>query len=121
MDVDRDASRRSNISKLREEIALLQEGLALTSNDLHYATTAIQADLDRFQRQKVSNFKEMMLDFAKMHKEFAQANLDNWKEAKREMDSVERPMGMPESSLGRREREGVTTPGGSGGAGRRRS
>ncbi|KAJ1017754.1 hypothetical protein NDA16_005073 [Ustilago loliicola] len=52
MDVDRDASRRSNISKLREEISLLEEGLSLTSNDLHYATTAIQADLDRFQRQK---------------------------------------------------------------------
>ncbi|KAI3483173.1 hypothetical protein L1887_53953 [Cichorium endivia] len=52
MDVDRDASRRNNISKLREEIALLEEGVALTSNDLHYATTAIQTDLDRFQRQK---------------------------------------------------------------------
>ncbi|SPO30729.1 related to SNX41 - sorting nexin, mediate distinct retrieval pathways from endosomes [Ustilago trichophora] len=111
MDVDRDASRRSNISKLREEISLLEEGLSLTSNDLHYATTAIQADLDRFQRQKVSDFKDMMLDFAKMHREFAQANLDNWKEAKQEIDAVERPAGMPESSLARRDREGVSTPG----------
>ncbi|SPO31016.1 related to SNX41 - sorting nexin, mediate distinct retrieval pathways from endosomes [Ustilago trichophora] len=111
MDVDRDASRRSNISKLREEISLLEEGLSLTSNDLHYATTAIQADLDRFQRQKVSDFKDMMLDFAKMHREFAQANLDNWKEAKQEIDAVEKPAGMPESSLARRDREGVSTPG----------
>lgn len=119
MDVDRDASRRSNISKLREEISFLEEGLALTANDLHYATTAIQADLDRFQRQKVSDLKEMMLDFAKMHREFAQANLDNWKEAKKEIDAVEKPEGMPESSLSRRDREGVTTPGATGG--RRRS
>ncbi|CDR88788.1 related to SNX41-sorting nexin, mediate distinct retrieval pathways from endosomes [Sporisorium scitamineum] len=111
MDVDRDASRRSNISKLREEISLLEEGLSLTANDLHYATTAIQADLDRFQRQKVSDLKEMMLDFAKMHREFAQANLDNWKEAKQEIDAVEKPAGMPESSLVRRDREGVSTPG----------
>ncbi|GAC94882.1 hypothetical protein PHSY_002455 [Pseudozyma hubeiensis SY62] len=108
MDVDRDASRRSNISKLREEISLLEEGLSLTSNDLHYATVAIQADLDRFQRQKVSDFKEMMLDFAKMHREFAQTNLDNWREAKREIDAVERPAGMPESSLARR--DGASTP-----------
>ncbi|KAJ9474899.1 Sorting nexin-41 [Pseudozyma hubeiensis] len=110
MDVDRDASRRSNISKLREEISLLEEGLSLTSNDLHYATVAIQADLDRFQRQKVSDFKEMMLDFAKMHREFAQTNLDNWREAKREIDAVERPAGMPESSLARR--DGASTTGG---------
>lgn len=120
MDVDRDASRRSHISKLREEIAFLEEGLSLTSNDLHYATAAIQADLDRFQRQKVSDLKEMMLDFAKMHREFAQTNLDNWKEAKVEIDAVEKPAGMPESSLTRRDKEGVSTPG-VGGAGRRRS
>ncbi|CBQ68955.1 related to SNX41-sorting nexin, mediate distinct retrieval pathways from endosomes [Sporisorium reilianum SRZ2] len=111
MDVDRDASRRSNISKLREEISLLEEGLSLTANDLHYATTAIQADLDRFQRQKVSDLKEMMLDFAKMHREFAQANLDNWKEAKHEIDAVEKPAGMPESSLARRDTESASTPG----------
>ncbi|KIS67434.1 uncharacterized protein UMAG_04532 [Mycosarcoma maydis] len=111
MDVDRDASRRSTISKLREDITLLEEGLTLTANDLHYATAAIQADLDRFQRQKVSDLKDMMLDFAKMHREFAQTNLDNWKEAKKEIDAVEKPAGMPESSLTRREREGVSTPG----------
>lgn len=119
MDVDRDASRRSNISKLREEISLLEEGLSLTSNDLHYATTAIQADLDRFQRQKVNDLKQMMLDFAKTHREFAQTNLDNWKEAKHEIDAVEKPAGMPESSLARRDREGVSTPGTAGA--RRRS
>ena len=119
MDVDRDASRRSNISKLREEISLLEEGLSLTSNDLHYATQAIQADLDRFQRQKVSDLKDMMLDFARMHREFAQANLDNWKEAKNEIDAVEKPAGMPESSLTRRDQEGASTPGAPGA--RRRS
>ncbi len=52
-----------------------------------------------------------MLDFAKMHREFAQTNLDNWKEAKAEIDAVEKPAGMPESSLARRDKEGVTTPG----------
>lgn len=111
MDVDRDASRRSNISKLREEISMLEEGVALTANDLHYATTAIQADLDRFQRQKVSDLKDMMLEFAKMHREFAQANLDNWKDAKGQIEKVEKPHGMPESSLVRRDKEDVTTPG----------
>ncbi|PWY98142.1 hypothetical protein BCV70DRAFT_202313 [Testicularia cyperi] len=118
MDVDRDASRRNNISKLREEIAMLEEGLALTSNDLHYATTAIQADLDRFQRQKVSDLREMMLDFAKVHREFARNNLENWKQAQEEIDKVEKPPGMPESSLVRKAKETAGTPGSTG---RRRS
>ena len=48
----------------------LEEALSLTANDLHFATTAIQADLDRFQRQKVADFKQMTLDFAKMHREY---------------------------------------------------
>ncbi|EPQ28451.1 uncharacterized protein PFL1_03754 [Pseudozyma flocculosa PF-1] len=111
MDVDRDASRRNNIGKLREDIAMLEEAVSLTANDLHFATTAIQTDLDRFQRQKVADFKQMTLEFAKMHREYCRLNLENWKEAKAEIDNIEKPEGMPESSLVRKQREdggGVT-------------
>ncbi|PWN47491.1 hypothetical protein IE53DRAFT_390375 [Violaceomyces palustris] len=102
MDVDRDATRRNQIGKLREGIEALEEALSLTSNDLHFATTAIQADLDRFQRQKVADFKKMTLDFVRLHKEFCRINLENWKEAKREIEAIERPKGMPESNLFRK-------------------
>ncbi|KAN0062518.1 Sorting nexin, cytoplasm-to-vacuole targeting pathway/endosomal sorting [Thecaphora frezii] len=105
MDVDRDASRRNNIGKLREDINMLEEAVSLTANDLHFATTAIQMDLDRFQRQKVADFKQMTLEFAKMHREYCRLNLENWREAKAEIDNVERPAGMPESSLLRKQRE----------------
>jgi sorting nexin-41/42 len=71
MDVDPEATRRNNIAKLRDSIAQLEEALALTEKDLQYATNTIQSDLDRFQRQKVTDFKGMMIAFAKIHREFA--------------------------------------------------
>lgn len=70
LDVDPETTRRREISRLREEILSLDEALKLTSHDLKFATVAIQTDLDRFQRGKVADFKEMMLRAAKMHREF---------------------------------------------------
>lgn len=114
MDVDPEATRRNTISRLKDQCAQLEEALKLTAGDLKYATQAIQADLDRFQRQKVADFRDMALQFAKLHREFCRVNLESWKEAKEEIDRIEddagvaaagmgttRPDVMPESSLAR--------------------
>lgn len=113
MDVDPEATRRNTISRLKDQCAQLEEALKLTAGDLKYATQAIQADLDRFQRQKVADFRDMALQFAKLHREFCRVNLESWKEAKEEIDRIEddhgvavgaantRPDAMPESSLAR--------------------
>jgi sorting nexin-41/42 len=57
--------------------------------DLRYASQMIQADLDRFQRQKVVDLKLMSLAFARMHREWAIKNLREWEAAKREIDRIE--------------------------------
>ncbi|UZJ53161.1 hypothetical protein CBS101457_002481 [Exobasidium rhododendri] len=102
MDVDPETTRRNTISRLKDNCAQLEEALELTENDLRFATLSIQADLDRFQRQKVKDLREMALNFAKVHREFCRINLQSWKEAKDEVAKVtENNNGMPESSLAR--------------------
>lgn len=102
MDVDPETTRRNTISRLKDNCAQLEEALELTEKDLRYATLAIQADLDRFQRQKVKDLREMALNFAKVHREFCRVNLQSWTEAKEEVAKVtENNTGMPESSLPR--------------------
>lgn len=105
MDVDPETTRRNTISRLKDNCAQLEEALDLTEQDLTYATLAIQADLDRFQRQKVKDLRNMALDFAKIHRDFCRVNLESWKEAKAEVAKVtEGNTGMPESSLLRHQR-----------------
>jgi len=57
----------SLLSSLKSQ---LEEAVELTHQDLALATSAIQADLDRFQRQKVSDMRDMMLDLVKAHRDF---------------------------------------------------
>lgn len=97
VDADPEATRRNTITKTRESInqvrrpsfsALpfapschelttgrpviqLDGALKALTQDLRYASTTIQADLDRFQRQKVADLKEMCIDYAKFHREWA--------------------------------------------------
>lgn len=67
IDVDPESSRRSNITKTRELISQLELGVKATQTDLRYASQTIQADLDRFQRQKVTDLREMTLGLAGFH------------------------------------------------------
>lgn len=67
IDVDPESSRRSNITKTRELISQLEQGVKATQTDLRYASQTIQADLDRFQRQKVTDLREMTLGLAGFH------------------------------------------------------
>ena len=86
MDLDSDRSRQNSISRLREEVVhvrlhsprehmiltvlQLQEAIELTKKDLDYVNRTIQASLDRFQRLKVQDLKQLMLDMARMHRAF---------------------------------------------------
>jgi len=88
VDVDPEATRRSSIGKTKDAIAQLEEALAAATGDLRYASQTIQADLDRFQRQKVADLKSMCLEFAKLHREWCVKNLDQWEQAKSEITKV---------------------------------
>lgn len=67
MDVDPEATRRNNIGKTRDTITQLEEALKAASGDLKAASQTIQVDLDRFQRMKVADLRDMLIALAKVH------------------------------------------------------
>ncbi|KAH9993693.1 hypothetical protein BJV74DRAFT_832657 [Russula compacta] len=96
MDADPESARRSGISKTRETISQLEDALHLSAQDLKYASSTIQADLDRFQRQKVADLREMAISMARSHREWCKKNLEVWEEAKKEIAKIpEHPNRIP--------------------------
>ncbi|TFY69663.1 hypothetical protein EVG20_g3046 [Dentipellis fragilis] len=88
MDADPETARRNGISKTRENISQLEDALHLSAQDLKYASSTIQADLDRFQRQKVADLREMAISMARSHRDWCKKNLEAWEEAKREIAKI---------------------------------
>ena len=48
----------------------LEDALHASAQDLKYASSTIQADLDRFQRQKVADLREMCINMARSHRDW---------------------------------------------------
>lgn len=48
----------------------LEDSLLASEQDLKYASNTLQADLDRFQRQKVADMRQMAIQLATVHKEW---------------------------------------------------
>lgn len=67
----------------------LQEAIEYTEKDLAYANKTIQASLDRFQRLKVQDTRQLMLDLARMHREFCAQSLEAWRQAREEVEAVD--------------------------------
>ncbi|BEI84660.1 hypothetical protein CcaverHIS002_0500610 [Cutaneotrichosporon cavernicola] len=88
MDVDPEASRRANIGKTRDNISQLEDSLQASAQDLKYASTTLQADLDRFQRQKVADIKALAIQLSTIHREWCQQNLDAWKAAQEAIKEI---------------------------------
>jgi len=86
MDVDPEATRRANIAKTRDNISQvscvaflkcqanvqLEDSLQASEQDLKYASMTLQADLDRFQRQKVADLRTMTIQLSKVHRDWCQ-------------------------------------------------
>ncbi|CAG8509171.1 7414_t:CDS:2 [Acaulospora morrowiae] len=89
MDVDPEATRRNSIGKTRESIIQLEEALETTKADLKNISISIQNDLNRFQRQKISDIRQILIDYAKNHVKWCQKNLNSWEEAKAEIEKVQ--------------------------------
>lgn len=89
----------------------------LSARDLKYANSTIQADLDRFQRQKVADLREMCIKVAQNHREWCKKvrkairvwstfadlcsqNLEAWEAAKKAIDMIpDHPNGPPPQEL----------------------
>lgn len=102
MDVDPETARRNGISKTRETISQLEDALHLSAQDLKYSGSTIQADLDRFQRQKVADLREMTTSMARSHRDWCKKNLETWQAAKREIEKIpDHPNSMPATQSGK--------------------
>lgn len=88
MDVDPEATRRANLAKTRDNISQLEDSLQASAQDLKYASTTLQADLDRFQRQKVADLRELTIQLSTIHRDWCKANLEAWKAAQAAIDEI---------------------------------
>ncbi|KDQ61603.1 hypothetical protein JAAARDRAFT_31064 [Jaapia argillacea MUCL 33604] len=88
IDADPETARRSGIGKTRETIGQLEDALHLSAQDLKYSSSTIQADLDRFQRQKVADLREMCISMARSHRDWCKKNLEAWEEAKKDIAKI---------------------------------
>lgn len=88
MDVDPEATRRASIAKTRDNISQLEDSLQASAQDLKYASTTLQADLDRFQRQKVADLRELTIQLSTIHRDWCKANLEAWKAAQAAIDEI---------------------------------
>lgn len=85
MDVDPEATRRSNISRTREQIGQLEQALTVAENDVKEASESVRQELDRFQHAKEHDLKKILRAYIQCHVEWAKKNLESWQEAKAEI------------------------------------
>lgn len=88
IDVDPEGSRRSSITKTKEQILGLEGAVESLSNSLELTSAALQRDLDRFQTQKEADIKNSLIDVARRHHEYCLANLEAWEEALAEAEKI---------------------------------
>lgn len=88
IDVNPEATRRNQIGISKDAMGVLQEALDISSKDLNTISTELQADLDRFQVEKIQDMRDMLIAYAKIHIRYCQKNLESWQEARAEVDKI---------------------------------
>lgn len=61
VDSDPEVTRRNNIGKTREQISQLEIALAAAKEDVELVSDSVKKDLERFQRTKEEDIKQMMV------------------------------------------------------------
>ncbi|KAF3925846.1 hypothetical protein ABW20_dc0103295 [Dactylellina cionopaga] len=88
VDADPETTRRNNIGKTRETLAQLEAALQVAGRDVEDAGKGVLADLHRFQGEKETDMRRLMINFARCQMEWAKKNLESWEEAKAEVDKI---------------------------------
>lgn len=73
IDVDPEGSRRSSITKTKEQILGLENCVESLTNELELTSAALQSDLNRFQSQKESDLGKCLADVARRHRDYCLA------------------------------------------------
>ncbi|KAJ3114921.1 Sorting nexin, cytoplasm-to-vacuole targeting pathway/endosomal sorting [Phlyctochytrium bullatum] len=89
IDNDPEATRRANITKTRDRIGGLEQERRHGLAELGAANESIQRDLDRFQRDKVHDLRNMLLAYALAHRELCKKSLSAWQDAKASIEAVD--------------------------------
>ncbi|KAI8871423.1 hypothetical protein GQ42DRAFT_110368, partial [Ramicandelaber brevisporus] len=88
MDVDNTANRRGTIGKQRDEIIGMEEQLNDIMADLNTINNDVQNDLDRFQREKVRDIRDVLVGFAEAQAEWCRKNAQAWKDSLAEVNDI---------------------------------
>ncbi|TYJ52834.1 sorting nexin-41 [Cryptococcus floricola] len=99
MDMDPEATRRANIAKTRDNISQLEDSYHAAAQDLKYASMTLQADLDRFQRQKVSDMRQLAINLSTVHRDWCKQNLEAWKAAQAAIREIDAHPNQPPTSF----------------------
>ncbi|EPS35218.1 hypothetical protein H072_11509 [Dactylellina haptotyla CBS 200.50] len=91
VDADPETTRRNNIGKTRETMVQMEAALQVAGRDVEDAGKAVLADLHRFQGEKETDMRKLMINFAKCQIEWAKKNLESWEDAKAEVDKITIP------------------------------
>jgi sorting nexin-4 len=89
IDNDPEQTRRNTISKTKDTIQLLEEQREETRVKLLDLNSEIQRDLDRFQKQKVSDVKNMLVAFCLAQKEYHSRAIAAWRGTKDSISRIE--------------------------------
>ncbi|KAJ3257578.1 Sorting nexin, cytoplasm-to-vacuole targeting pathway/endosomal sorting [Boothiomyces macroporosus] len=88
IDNDPEATRRGSISKTKDLIVSLEaqrETIRLQLLDLN---SKIHHDLDRFQRQKVSDLRDMFVSVCLVHRDYHRKALEAWRATKEVVEKI---------------------------------
>ena len=102
IDVDPETTRRNNIGKTKESITQvpsvpfpfvlsdvqLESSLQVLETDVKIASEQIRRELERYQRVKEADLRKMMAGFARAMVEFGRKGLEQWEEARGEIEKI---------------------------------
>ncbi|KAI8340261.1 hypothetical protein BC941DRAFT_511626 [Chlamydoabsidia padenii] len=88
VDMNPAATRRNHIEKLKESLQILQEALAICRNDINLLTEQLHTELERYEEQKTTLLKDIMMTFAATHLRHCEKNLQAWQDTKAQVDQI---------------------------------
>ncbi|KAI9202638.1 uncharacterized protein BJ171DRAFT_164969 [Polychytrium aggregatum] len=88
IDNDPEATRRNNISKLKDRITHLKEQEKVTLQELNIGNEQVQKDLDRFQRCKIEDVRSILLSYAIAQRDYHRRAAAAWSDAKIDIEQI---------------------------------
>ncbi|KAI8377580.1 uncharacterized protein BYT42DRAFT_349257 [Radiomyces spectabilis] len=88
IDVDPEATRKTQISKLEKAIAQLVEEKEKMEEDLKKLASNIETEMALFKKQRSASLRAILIAYCKIHIEYCQQNVFSWEEARRQVDCL---------------------------------